>query len=393
MSSRHKIMRIATVPLSLTSFCKELMLELGDRYDVVAVSSPGDELDQLSQAGLYVVPVEMERQISPLRDLKSLIAMVKMMKREKPHIVHSVTPKAGLLSMIAARIAGVPVRVHSFTGLVFPTSKGLKRLVLKTTDRITCLCATHILPEGKGVMSDLSRARITSKPMRVLGNGNIRGIDPGKYTVTDEVRQRAADLRRGFGIADSDFVCLYVGRIVRDKGINELVAAFQEILHRHPDTVLLIAGVYEDSDPVSATTRSILSAHPRIHISDGWQSDLLPWYAAADALVFPSYREGFPNVVLEAGVMELPSVVTDINGSREIISDNHNGYIVPTHDAHAIALAVNKLIEHPDKAREMGRHARHNVISKFEASYIRQCYKDFYAEVLPTLPLRPTPSE
>lgn len=379
-------MRVATVPLSLTSFCKELMLELRDRYDVVAVSSPGAELDQLSLAGLRVAPVGMKRQISPLRDLKSLIDMVKIMRREKPHIVHSVTPKAGLLSMIAARIAGVPVRVHTFTGLVFPTSTGLKRLVLKTTDRITCLCATHILPEGTGVMSDLSHARITRKPMRVLGNGNIRGIDPEKYIVSDEVRQSAAALRHSFGIADSDFVCLYVGRIVRDKGINELVAAFQEILQRHPHTVLLIAGVFEDSDPVSDSTRRILSSHPRIHISDGWQTDLLPWYAAADALVFPSYREGFPNVVLEAGVMELPSVVTDINGSREIISDNHNGYVVPTHDAHAIALAVNKLIENPDIAREMGQNARRNVLAKFEASYIRQCYKDFYAEVLPPAP-------
>ncbi len=232
-------------------------------------------------------------------------------------------------------------------------------------------------------MSDLKKARITSKPMRVLGNGNIRGIDPEKYAVTDEVRQRAADLRRRYGITDSDFVCLYVGRIVRDKGINELAAAFQEIQREHPDTALLIAGVYEDSDPVSDHTRQILSTHPRIHISDGWQSDLLPWYAAADALVFPSYREGFPNVVLEAGVTELPSVVTDINGSREIISDSHNGYIVPTHDAHAIAVAVNKLIKNPETARQMGKNARRNVLDKFKASHIRKCYKDFSSEVLP----------
>lgn len=370
------------MPLSLKTFCKELMIELSGTYNVIAVSSSGKELDDLAEAGLKVVPAEMKRHISVLSDLRSLFTLVRIMRREKPHIVHSVTPKAGLLSMMAARIAGVPVRIHTFTGLVFPTSTGLKRLILKTTDRITCRCATHIIPEGKGVMSDLRNSAITDKPMRILGNGNIRGIDPAKYIATDDIRQKASLLRRKFGINETDFVCLYVGRIVRDKGMNELASAFLEVLQSHPEAVLIIAGVYEDSDPVTDSTRDILSNHPRIHLSDGWLSDLRPWYAASDALVFPSYREGFPNVVLEAGMMGLPSVVTDINGSREIITDSENGYIVPPRDSHALADAILRLIENRHSAAEMGQKARNNVITKFDAAFIRQCHKDFYAEVL-----------
>lgn len=370
------------MPLSLKTFCKELMLELSDDYDVVAVSSPGPELDDLADAGLKVAVASMKRHISPFSDLRSLLALVRIMRRERPHIVHSVTPKAGLLSMLAARIAGVPVRVHTFTGLVFPISTGLKRIILKTTDRITCKCATHILPEGKGVMADLTDAAITDKPMRILGNGNIKGIDPEKYIVTNDIRQKAAKLRMDFGIADSDFVFIYVGRIVRDKGINELAAAFLDVSRSHPEAVLIIAGVYEDSDPVTETTRHILSDHPRIQLSDGWLSDLRPWYAAADALVLPSYREGFPNVVLEAGIMELPSVVTDINGSREIITDSENGYIVPPRDSAALSRAMVKLITDRDRSKKMGKSARSNVISKFDAAFIRQCHKDFYAETL-----------
>lgn len=375
-------MRVSTVPLSLKSFCKELMLELSDTYEVIGVASPGSELDELAQAGLRVESVEMKRQIAPLSDFRSLIALVKLMRREKPHIVHSVTPKAGLLCMLAARMAGVPVRIHSFTGLLFPTSKGIRRMILKTTDRLTCLCATHILPEGKGVMDDLRNASITRKPMRVLANGNIRGIDITRYTITDDVRQRAAQLRHDFHIPDSAFVCLFVGRLVREKGINELVGAFLDTIEKYPDTHMIIAGIFEDSDPVSETSRLTLESHPNIHISDGWQADLLHWYAAADVLVFPSYREGFPNVVLEAGIMSLPSIVTDINGSREIITDGVNGYIVPPQSRADLAEAIARIISDPSHAKKMGQAARSNVISKFDATYVRQCYKDFYAEVL-----------
>ena len=175
-----KLIRTSTVPGSLNTFCRGLLRELREQggYEVVAVSSPGDALREIEEReGVRTVAVPMERHISPLRDLKSLLGLISVFRKEKPTMVHSMTPKAGLLSMMAAWFCRVPVRVHTFTGLVFPTATGLTQKILILTDRITCACATHIVPEGEGVKNDLANYRITKKPLKVLGHGNVRGID------------------------------------------------------------------------------------------------------------------------------------------------------------------------------------------------------------------------
>ena len=180
MDGKVKIIRASTVPESLDTFCRGLLSELQQEcgYEVVAVSSPGDRLDTLAaREGVRTVAVPMERHISPLKDLKSLWRLLRVFRRERPAMVHSMTPKAGLLSMMAAWICRVPVRLHTFTGLVFPTATGLTQKILVFTDRLTCACATHIVPEGEGVRNDLTSYRITAKPLKVLGHGNVRGID------------------------------------------------------------------------------------------------------------------------------------------------------------------------------------------------------------------------
>ena len=174
-----KLLRISTVPTSLNTFCKGLLKELSQEgYDVVAVSSPGEALKELAEReGVRTIEVPMERHISISKDIKSLWRMWRVMRREKPDMVHSMTPKAGLVSMIAAKLAGVPIRIHTFTGLVFPTSTGLKRRILMFTDWLTCACATHVIPEGEGVKADLLNNKITKKDIKVLGHGNVMGID------------------------------------------------------------------------------------------------------------------------------------------------------------------------------------------------------------------------
>ena len=208
-----KIIRTSTVPGSLNTFCKGLLRELQEQegYEVVAVSSPGEQLDEISRReGVKTVAVPMERRISPLNDLKSLWRLIRVFRKEKPAIVHSITPKAGLLSMMAAWVARVPVRLHTFTGLVFPTATGLTQKILILTDRITCACATHIVPEGEGVKNDLINYRITRKPLKVLGHGNIRGIDLDYYNPElPEVQADAAKIRKP-GV----FTFVFVGRLV-----------------------------------------------------------------------------------------------------------------------------------------------------------------------------------
>lgn len=376
-----KIVRTSTVPESLATFCRGLLQELQTRegYEVVAVSSPGPSLDGLSRSeGIRTAAVTMERHISPWRDLKSLCGLIRVFRRERPTIVHSMTPKAGLLSMIAAWICRVPVRIHTFTGLVFPTATGITQKILILTDRITCACATHIVPEGEGVKADLISYRITGKPLSVLGHGNIRGIDLKHYDPElPSVQADAASLRKP-GV----FTFVFVGRLVRDKGINELVEAFRRIHSEYPGTrLLLVGGLEPELDPLDPATVAAINTDDNIE-SVGRQTDVRPWLAAADALVFPSYREGFPNVVIEAGAMGLPSIVTDINGSREIIIDNRNGVIIPPRDADALYRAMKRMIDNPAEVKEMASAARPLIAARYEQSYVRQCLKDYYRSLL-----------
>lgn len=378
---KYKIIRASTVPGSLNTFCRGLLAELQqlEGYEVVAVSSPGEQLQEVAEReNVTVHAVPMERRMSPFKDLLSLWRLVKVFRREKPHMVHSMTPKAGLLCMMAAWFCGVPVRVHTFTGLVFPTAKGLTQKILIFTDRLTCACATHVVPEGQGVKADLENYRITSKPLKVLGHGNVRGIDLNHYRNDDaEVAAKAAGLRK-----DGCFTFVFVGRLVRDKGINELVTAFKSVHERHPDTRLILVGRQENElDPLLPATLLEISNNQFIH-AVGEQKDVRSWLAASDAFVFPSYREGFPNVVIEAGAMGLPSIVTDINGSREIIIEGQNGTIVPPRNAAALEEAMEKFIEQPDYTAALARNARPLIESRYEQGYVRQCLKDFYREIL-----------
>ena len=375
---RKKIIRTSTVSTSLNTFCRGTLRRLAQTYDVVAVSTPDDELHEMAhREGVRAVGVAMRRPISPLHDLSSLLGLIRVFRRERPYMVHSITPKAGLLSMIAAWVCRVPVRVHTFTGLVFPTAMGLKKKILMLTDRITCACATHIVPEGEGVKNDLQQYGITRKPLRVLGYGNVRGVDMQHYSRTPEVLAAAQPIMRS-GV----FTFVFVGRVVRDKGINELVQAFAR-LHAHvPPTRLVLVGWFEDNlDPVSPQTRQTIVQNDAIE-AVGSQADVRPWLAASDALVFPSYREGFPNVVLEAGAMGLPSIVTDINGSREIVVEGKNGVIVPPRDADALYAAMLRFIEAPAEVAQMADNAREMIASRFEKSFVEQCLFDYYKEIL-----------
>ena len=329
----------------------------------------------------------MQRHSAPVKDLISLFQLIRVFIKEKPDMVHSMTPKAGLLCMIASWVARVPIRVHTFTGLVFPTEKGMKKKILMATDRLTCFCATHVIPEGQGVLNDLRNNDITSKPMKVLGYGNVMGVDMTRFSRRLEVMEKAALLHK-----EGVFTFVFVGRIVGDKGINELVQAFKCLLVQDSPKRqrLVLVGNYEsDLDPISSDSKQAIDSTPEIEaVGSQYGDDLLAWYAASDCFVFPSYREGFPNTVLEAGSMGLPSIVTDINGSREIIipydkdKTGATGLIIPSHDAEALLRAMSWMITHDAERKIMSTNARPSIESRFEQSFVRQCLFDFYDEIL-----------
>lgn len=386
-----KIIRACTVSQSI-GFVRGMLPDLMKKYEVVLLSSPGKEMDEAtSQFGVRGIRVPMERHISLTRDIVSLWRIIKIFRREKPNMVHSMTPKAGLLCMVAGWLTRVPVRIHTFTGLVFPTSTGLKRRILMLTDSITCRCATHVIPEGEGVKSDLLNNGITKKPLRVLGYGNVKGVDMTLYSIENfklrienyppVKKEQIKEVLKKTPL----FTFLFVGRIVRDKGINELCRAFKRLHAEHPQTRLWLIGAFEESlDPVSPETKALIAEEQNgieaVGVKRG--DDLLAYYAASDCFVFPSYREGFPNTVLEAGAMGLPCIVTDINGSREIIEDGKNGVIVPSKDEQALYEAMKKMLEDQATREQMAANARPMIADRFEQGFVRQCLYDFYEEVL-----------
>ena len=376
---KKKIIRACTVSMSI-GFVRGMLQDLKKKYEVILVSSPGPELDEaIARYGVRGVPVSMERHIAFFKDIRSLFELLILFRKERPSMVHSITPKAGLLCMLSAWLARVPVRVHTFTGLVWPTSKGLKRLILMTTDKVTCACATHVIPEGEGVKNDLLNNNITKKQIKVLGYGNVCGIDMQRFSLRDDVIQRASLIRKA-----NVFTFLYVGRIVGDKGINELVTAFIRIYKNNPSARLLLVGFYEqDLDPVVDATRKAIDMCQGIEaVGEKMGDELLSYYACSDCFVLPSYREGFPNTVLEAGAMGLPCIVTDINGSREIIFDGENGLIIPSRDEHALYNAMMCMLEDTEMCQRMSGNARKMIADRFDKNFVQQCLYDFYDEIL-----------
>lgn len=362
MKKGKKVFRITTVPISLNGLFKGQLKMLNEHFELVGVSSPGAALEEVHQReGIRVIALPMERRISPVKDFVSLVRMVLLFLKERPDMIHSYTPKAGMVSMLAGWITGVPVRMHTFTGLVFPTATGLKQKLLIWTDRLTCACATHINPEGNGVKQDLIRYHITKKPLKIIANGNVNGIDLEYFQRTPEVMQ-AAEAYRKEGV----FTFCFVGRVVRDKGINELVYAFVRLLKNNFNIRLLLVGRMERNlDPIKDDVRKMIETCEAIEYV-GEQADVRPFFEASDVFVLPSYREGFPNVVLEAGAMGKPSIVTDINGCNEIIKQGINGIIIAPKNEESLYLAMRYLILNPDKVHFMAQNSRPIIVENFD---------------------------
>ena len=365
---KKKLIRSSTIPTSLDTFCKGQLKMLSEHFEVVAVSSPEKELKWIEEReGVRTIAVPMERHISIVNDLKSLFKMIRVFHREKPYIVHSMTPKAGLISMLAAKICGVPVRMHTYTGLVFPTATGIKQKILIWMDKLLCACATYINPEGQGVANDLKRFNITKKPLHIIGNGNVRGIDADFWKKSNDER-KTKDEGNNSSPNSKVFTFVFVGRIVGDKGINELIEAFKRL---EPNSAkLILVGRFEDKlDPVKLETKQEIEVNPNI-VCTGQQPDVRSFYEQADAFVFPSYREGFPNTVMEAGAMELPCIVTNINGSNEIIIPDKNGVIVQPRDSYALYEAMKRFIDHPEFVQKLSANARKMIIDRYEQHFI-----------------------
>lgn len=380
---KKKLIRLTTVDLSLDKLIPGQLKYMSSVFDVIGVASDTGLLDKVrKREGVRMVNIPMEREVSLLKDLRSLIALFFFFRKERPDILHCNTPKGSLLALLAGLFAGVPNRIYLVTGLRYQGTTGFFRFILKTMERISCFCATQVIPEGHGVLHTLHADHITNKRLRVLHYGNINGIDTSYFSR----KCLEENFRSALGFTDDDFVFIFVGRIVRDKGMNELAETMKKLISekRSKQVKLLLVGSFEKGNPLYGDNEDFLRNSEHVKFV-GWQEDVRPYLAAADALVFPSYREGFPNVPIQAGALDIPCIVTNINGCNEIIKDNLNGKIIRAPYAqqgkmdslmkNALYETMKWFIEHPEEVKRMGRNARGMITSRYEQ-------KDVWKEIL-----------
>jgi glycosyltransferase involved in cell wall biosynthesis len=375
-----KLIRITTVPISLEKLLEGQLAFMRNHFDVTAISSEKERLDKYGlDNGIATYHLELTRKITPFKDLIAVFKLYRFLRKEKPLIVHTHTPKAGIVGMMAAYFARVPLRLHTVAGLPLMEATGFKRKVLDAVEKLTYRFATQVYPNSKGLCDFIISEKFTNpKKIKVLGKGSSNGIDTNYFDPNIYSKEENVKLKNDLNITNSDFVFVFVGRMVADKGVNDIVGAFQELSKTNQHCSLLLVGPFEDElDPLSSTTSKAISSNDNIfHV--GYQADVRPFLAISNALVFPSYREGFPNVVLQSCAMGLPAIVSNINGCNEIITPRVNGIIIPVKDQAATMDAMEVLMNNRDLYSELQKNARAIIVENYSRQEMWDCLLNEY---------------
>ena len=341
-----------------------------EMYDVCAISSGEDDLKAFCEAeGIRYKYMPLHREISFWSDVACLFRYLWLFIRERPYVVHGNTPKASMLSMTAAWLTRRPVRVYMCHGLRYQSAEGGMQRLLMWFEKLSCACATEVLCVSQGVRKQLvADGLCAAHKAKVVGYGTAGGVDTGHFS------RQAQFPAAGLNLPEGAFVFTFVGRIVRDKGIGELVAAFRRLYECHPDVYLLLVGDKEQTlSPLDPSTLETMQENSHI-IQSGFQKDIRPFLAMSDAFVLPSYREGVGQVLLEAGCMDVPCIATDIIGCNEVIIPGVNGDLVPSHDEEALYLKMKEWAEHPEYLRKMAASCRESIVSRFARERVWQAY-------------------
>jgi glycosyltransferase involved in cell wall biosynthesis len=380
--TKKKIIRITTMSVSMNIILKGQLSYMNQYYEVVGVSSYDAKHTQdiINREGIRVESISIARAISPLKDLISLWKLFRFIKKENPDIVHTHTPKAGLLGMLAAFMAGVPARLHTVGGLPLTEAQGFKKILLVALERFTYSLAHRVYPNSKGLEVIIRSEILDSPKIKVLANGGSNGIDTTRFYIESLINEGydRKEFRRKLGLDEGDFVFFFCGRIAREKGIVELMDAVDYLQVKHSHMKLLLIGLLEEHYGV-LDSRDIarLKSNKNI-IHPGRVDDVRPYYAASDCFVLPTYREGFPNAVLEAGAMGLPQIVTDINGCNEIVSQNINGTLIPPKDTEALHRAMEQMMTDHSYRAMIKNASRKVVVDKFRKEFVWEAIKGEY---------------
>ncbi len=375
-----KIACIATDPLTVRAF---MVGQLGflrqQGFEVTLIAAPGAGLKETAdREGVRVIPVPMSREIAPAQDWKSLRHLTEVLKEIQPDIVNAGTPKAGLLGMLAATWAKVPIRIYTLHGLRMETATGVKRLLLTTTERVATRCAHKVVCVGPSLRDAFVRHRLAPASQTVvLGGGSCNGIDADRFASTPAHCQEARVIRQSMGIPDEARVIGFVGRLTRDKGVAELLAVFRALEQEQPDLHLLLVGGFEEGDPLCSRLRDEIWSHPRVHIT-GFVNDTAAYYSAFDLLVFPSHREGLPYVPLEAAASGRPTAGFAATGTVDAVLNGQTGTLVPVGDVTGLTEAVRRYLLEPLLLARHGKQAQLRVQTEFRREVIWQALAELY---------------
>jgi glycosyltransferase involved in cell wall biosynthesis len=369
-----KLIRITTVPLSLKLLLAgQMNYTKAQGWDVIMVSSDGREISQaIKNEGVQHEIIPFTRKITPFEDLKCIWLLIQLFKREKPDIVHTHTPKAGLLGMIAANLAGVTIRIHTLAGIPAMAAEGRKKTLLESVEKWTYSNAREVWPNSPGLRKFVLQKELCSEcKLKIVGKGSSNGVDLEKFNrnFLKENHLVAATMRIMPG--EDDFIILSVGRLVRDKGIEELVTAFLNSKIVDKSKLVLLGAFEQDLDPISPETVQTIRENPRI-IQIDWSDHVAHYLALADILVHPSHREGFPNVILEAGAMHVPVICSDIIGNTDIITQQKTGLIFPVKDAAVLKEAMEFAFVKRDKMAEYAESLYEEVVQNYDRKFVQK---------------------
>lgn len=378
---KPKFFITTTVARTLSFFQGQPQLWNKD-FEVTAIAAEEDKLKAFAQSeGINYEYIPMHREISLFSDLCCLFRFIMLFIKERPAVVHGNTPKASMLSMLAAWITRRPIRIYMCHGLRYQTTSGLLRRVLMSMEWISCHCATIVIGVTQGVANTLvSDGLCESNKIKVIGHGSAGGIDIDKFS-RDALVDNAQNIREDLSISADDFIFCFVGRVVKDKGINELVEAFDKLSKENDKIHLMLIGPEEgESDPINDGTKKLLDSHCRIY-SLGRKNDVRPYIAACNALVLPSYREGLGQVILEANALEVPCIATDIIGPRDVIESLVNGELVKVRNVDSLYHKMKEWVDNPSLVKEMAKTSRAYAESRFAQDIVRNNYYKEYCRL------------
>lgn len=380
-----KLIRITTAPISLNVLLRGQMRYMNENgFEVVMVSSDGTELETVranEQCRHHIVP--MTRRMTPFVDLRCLWLLYRFFKKEKPDIVHSHTPKAGLLAMLAARFAGVKIRIHTIAGLRFVTTKGISRSVLIAMEKLTGKAATHVWPNSFSLERYVKKNKLVNdKKLEVIGHGSSNGVSLLRYSTQSLKEDKLEEIKQLIKYNPSLKYFLSVGRIVHDKGMDELLNAFVRIHSANPDTRLVLVGAFEDYvDPVSDKARKLIQTHPAV-IMAGWSDAVEYFMHLSFALVHPSHREGFPNVLLQAGAMECPVICSRIDGNVDIVEHSSTGLIFEVKNEEELFQQMQYALNNPLVLQQYAKTLHQHIEQHFDQPQVHSMLRKKYLELL-----------